>query len=159
MQDFEVHAQLLRNLVLYIEYLRFVRLSETAQSMVRGLVTTYERELVDLEMNELSDALCAVSVYARHAYGVTLPGSVLEEIDVISSSRELFASTVINDTVSYIILNSFVNDYLAFAVSRYSPSVAAAGGSTSAGDDPTSTSDFSWAGDSTSAADSTSPVV
>ena len=85
--------------------------------------------------------------------------SVLEEIDVISSSRELFASTVINDTVSYIILNSFVNDYLAFAVSRYSPSVAAAGGSTSAGDDPTSTSDFSWTGDSTSAADSTSPVV
>ena len=112
MQDFEVHAQLLRNLVLYIEYLRFVRLSETAQSMVRGLITTYERELVDLEMNELSDALCAVSVYAQQAYGVTLPRSVLEEIDVISSSRELFASTVINDTVSYIILNSFVNDYL-----------------------------------------------
>ena len=120
LQRAEVLADVWGNLLLYTAHLREARENEINRALSGHAEHTCDVELTTLEIHPIADLLCTIETVAS-AEGITLPAHFADKIasmeDFMSSPDR---SQLENDIVSFVVLNRFLIDYIAFAQSFFS---------------------------------------
>ena len=120
LQRAAILADVWGNLLLYTAHLREARENEINQALIGLPEHTCDVELTTLEMHAIAALLCTIETVAG-AEGVTLPAHFADDI----ASMEAFMSSpdrsqLENDIVSFVVLNRFLIDYIAFAQTFFS---------------------------------------